>query len=273
AALDRSDDVQASNRAGEALLREGELGEEGGGALAEFRRALEVAPDSARARQGIAAAESALIRRAELAAAASDIAAGGRWLDLAEPIRTGMDTVPYARRRVAAERAAQVRRFRDEGLAALARRDGLEDARRSLASLLRIAEPGSAAAAELRARIDLATHYGLYRPGQQFTDALASGGRGPLMVVVPHGGVRMGAATDEAGAGDEERPQHYVRFDRGFAMARTEVTVGQFRRFIEATGRETRAERRGFSTVYDERRGNLVRRSGVDWRHGYTGEP
>src|SRR5690606_3198644 len=188
-------------------------------------------------------------------------------------IRPGMETVPDARRRVAAERAAQVRRFRDEGLAALARRDGLEDARRALASLLRIAEPGSAAAAELRARIDLATHYGLYRPGQQFTDALASGGRGPLMVVVPHGGFRMGAATDEAGAGDEERPQHYVRFDRGFAMARTEVTVGQFRRFIEATGRETRAERRGFSTVYDERRGNLVRRSGVDWRHGYTGEP
>ena len=106
----------------------------------------------------------------------------------------------------------------------------------------------------LRNRIDLAAHYGLYRPGQQFTDALAGGGRGPLMVVVPHGGFRMGAAPGEDGAGDAERPQHYVRFDRGFAMGRTDVTVGQFRRFIEATGHETRAQRRGFSTVYDERR-------------------
>jgi formylglycine-generating enzyme required for sulfatase activity len=64
-----------------------------------------------------------------------------------------------------------------------------------------------------------------------------------------------------------------VRFDRGFALSRHEVTVGEFRRFVEATGHETRAERRGFSLVYDERRGNLVRRSGVDWRHDFAGEP
>ena len=271
--LDRSDEVAAINRAGEAQLRDGELGESGGGALATFREALELDPDSARARQGIAAAESALIRRAELAAAQSDFAAADRWLELAAQIRPDLDTVPDARRRIASERAAQVRRLRDEGLAALLRRDGLADARRALAALLRIAEPGAPAATELRSRIDLAAHYGLYRPGQQFTDALEDGGRGPLMVVVPHGAFRMGAAPGEPGASDAERPQHYVRFDRGFAMGRTEVTVGQFRRFIDATGHETRAERRGFSTVYDERRGNLVKHSGVDWRHGYTGAP
>lgn len=271
--LDQSDEVTALNREGEAELRAGRLGESGGGALAKFREALAIAPESARARQGIAAAESALIRRAELAAAESDFVEADRWLDLAAPIRPDLETVPDARRRIAIERAAQVRRLRDEGLAALLRRDGLEDARRALAALLRIAEPGSDAATELRSRIDLAAHYGLYRPGQQFTDALEDGGRGPLMVVVPHGGFRMGAGPGEEGASDAERPQHYVRFDRGFAMGRTEVTVGQFRRFIEATGHETRAERRGFSTVYDERRGNLVKRSGVDWRHDYTGAP
>lgn len=271
--LDRSDELAALNRQGEAELRDGDLGETGGGALETFRQALELDPGSARAKQGIAAAESALIRRAELAAAESDFDAADRWLDLAAPIRPELDTVDDARRRVAAERAAQIRRLRDEGLAALLRRDGLADARRALDALLRIAEPGNAAAAELRHRIDLAAHYGLYRPGQQFTEALRNGGRGPLMVVVPHGGFRMGAAPDEADASAAERPQRYVRFDRGFAMSRTEVTVAQFRRFIEATGHETRAERRGFSTVYDERRGNLVKRSGVDWRHGYTGAP
>jgi formylglycine-generating enzyme required for sulfatase activity len=150
---------------------------------------------------------------------------------------------------------------------------GLAQARRHLDELLQIAEPGDPAAAELRERIDLATHYGLYRPGQSFTDGMRSGGRGPVMVVVPHGGFTMGAGPREADASDAERPQHYVRFDRGFALARTEVTVGQFRRFAEATGHRSRAERRGYSTVYDERRGSLVRRSGVDWRHDYTGAP
>ena len=49
-----------------------------------------------------------------------------------------------------------------------------------LAEVLRIAEPGNRVAADFRQRIDLATHYGLFRPGQAFTDALHHGGRGPF---------------------------------------------------------------------------------------------
>jgi formylglycine-generating enzyme required for sulfatase activity len=125
----------------------------------------------------------------------------------------------------------------------------------------------------LRERIDQVAHYGLFRPGQVFTDALRSGARGPQLVVVPHGAFRMGAAAEEEGSSDAEKPAHYVRFDRGFAMSRTEVTVADFRRFVEATGYRSRAARRGHSTVYDERGGNFVRRSGVDWRSDYTGKP
>jgi formylglycine-generating enzyme required for sulfatase activity len=105
-----------------------------------------------------------------------------------------------------------------------------------------------------------------------FTDALHSGARGPQMVVVPHGGFRMGARDGEVGALPAERPLHYVRFERGFAMARTETTVGEFRRFVEASGYRSRSVRRGHSIVYDERSGNLVRRSGVTWEHDYIGE-
>jgi formylglycine-generating enzyme required for sulfatase activity len=56
-------------------------------------------------------------------------------------------------------------------------------------------------------------------------------------------------------------------------MARTEITVGEFRRFIEATGHRARATRRGYSTIYDERSGNFVRAGNVDWRSDYVGRP
>ncbi|NUS38668.1 MAG: formylglycine-generating enzyme family protein, partial [Lysobacter sp.] len=134
---------------------------------------------------------------------------------------------------------------------------------------LRIAQPGDPAATELRQRIDLATYYGLFRPGQAFTDTLGLAARGPEMIVVPHGAFRMGA--DDGGGGDSERPVHNVRFARGFAISRTEVTVGQFRQFVEATGYRPTSTRRGFSLAYDELSGNFVRRSEVDWTRAYDG--
>src|SRR5690606_41654815 len=85
----------------------------------------------------------------------------------------------------------------------------------------------------------------------------------PQMAVVPHGASSMGAHENEADASGHEGPARPVRFQRGFGMAIHEITVGEFRRFIGATGHRTRAARRGFSMVYDERSNNFVRRSGV----------
>jgi formylglycine-generating enzyme required for sulfatase activity len=271
--VDRLDEVVQINHRGERELEAGRLGEEGRGALDYFHEALRRRPGDARAHQGLAAVESALIRRAEQAAAESDFDTAAHWLDAAASVRPDMSTVADARARVAAVRRLRVRELRDRGIDALRRPGGLPQARRLLSDLLRIAEPGDPAAAELRERIDQVAHYGLFRPGQVFTDALRSGARGPQLVVVPHGAFRMGAAAAEEGSSDAEKPAHYVRFDRGFAMSRTEVTVGEFRRFVEATGYRSRAVRRGHSTVYDERGGNFVRRSGVDWRSDYTGKP
>ena len=47
------------------------------------------------------------------------------------------------------------------------------------------------------------------------------------MIVVPHGGFRMGATEIELGAADAEKPAHYVRFERGFAMSRHAITRGR----------------------------------------------
>ncbi len=272
ARVDEADQLTRLNVASERALREGRLGEEGGGALAGFREVLKWKPGQARATQGVAAVESAMIRRAEEAAQVSDFATARRWLDHAATVREDAQTVADARVRVEAIRMARIVELRDAGVRDMATPLGIKDARVKLAEVLRIAEPGNRVAADFRERIDRATYYGLFRPGQVFTDALHNGGRGPEMVVVPHGGFLMGAADEENGAADAEKPAHYVRFDRGFAMARHAVTVGEFRRFIEATQYRPRATRRGHSVVYDERSGNFVRRSGVDWRSDYAGD-
>lgn len=274
ARVDSVDRAWQLNRQAEQDLRAGRLGETGpGGALAKLRAVLRLRPGQARAQQGLAAVESGLIRRAEADAARGDFTAAARWLRLAALVRPGSQTIPDARGRIAAMRGARIAGLRDAGLAALQKPGGVGQAQARLAQILRIAAPGDAAAAELRNRIELTTHYGLFRPGQAFTDALGSGARTPVMIVVPYGGFRMGAASGEVGAGDSERPQHYVRFDRGFAMSRTEVTVGDFRRFVTASGYRTTSVRRGYSLVYEESSGNFVRRSGIDWRSGYDGAP
>lgn len=272
--LERVDQAQQANRLGEDELNAGRLGEAGtGGAIALFRQAQQLHPGDVRASQGLAAAESALIRRAESAALGDDYIGAERWLTLAQGVRPRTDTVDHARARLAVQRASRIGELRDRGIRALGGLDGVNEARRHFAVLLRIAPSGDPAAAELRQRIDLAVHYGLFRPGQVFTDALSGGGRGPQLVVVPHGAFRMGAPVGEADATDAERPARNVRFERGLAMSRTEVSVGEFRRFMVATGHRARAVRRGYSTAYDERSGNLVRRGGVDWRSDYAGKP
>lgn len=265
------------NVRGEALLAAGRPGapgqQAGEGAYHAFTEAQALVPDSVRAAQGLAAVESALIARAEAAARAGEFGQAQTQLALAAQVRHHPDTIPAALRRIDAIRGARVRWLRDQGLIALGDAGGLDAARERLAEMLRIADPRDPASVELRQRIDLVTHYGLFRPGQVFTDGLRDGSRGPELVVVPHGAFRMGAAADDPDGDDAERPQHYVRFDRGFAMARREITVGEFRRFVQATGHVPRATKRGHSMVYDGRSGNFVRASGIDWRSAYDGLP
>ena len=73
--------------------------------------------------------------------------------------------------------------------------------------------------------------------GQPGEEALQ---RPPGMVWIPGGEFTMGGADPLARP--DESPRHRVRVD-GFWMDQTEVTNAQFRRFVEATGYTTTAER------------------------------
>lgn len=56
----------------------------------------------------------------------------------------------------------------------------------------------------------------------------------PVLLVVPPGRFAMGSLDGERGR--DEGPVREVRIERTFALGKYEVTLGQFRRFVEATG-------------------------------------
>ncbi len=106
--------------------------------------------------------------------------------------------------------------------------------------------------------------------GRKWEDAPASPGGDPpasLPVVeiplrpLPPGKFEMGSTV----VGPSAEPPRQVRIRRGLAMGATEVTVGQFRRFVESTGYQTDVERMGGGFVLD-RDGTWIPRPGVSWR-------
>jgi len=68
----------------------------------------------------------------------------------------------------------------------------------------------------------------------EFTDVLASGGNGPVMVTIPAGSFRMGSG--DLSVETDERPQHMVKVS-AFAMSKFEVSLKQYEVFAKATGR------------------------------------
>jgi formylglycine-generating enzyme required for sulfatase activity len=146
----------------------------------------------------------------------------------------------------------------------------LDRADRLLTHVARIAAQ-PARAQLLRERIHLARHYGPFKPAQVFSERLAGGAKAPEMVVVPYGRFAMGAGDHDPQSQANEQPQHEVVFKRGFAIARNEITVGDFRRFIVASGYRTLATRSGASTVYDIKGGVFGEHVGVDWRLDHFG--
>jgi formylglycine-generating enzyme required for sulfatase activity len=61
----------------------------------------------------------------------------------------------------------------------------------------------------------------------------------PEMVAVPAGSVAIGSYPATMGRRQGERDRQQARITEPFAMARTEVTLGQYRSFVAATGHET----------------------------------
>lgn len=106
-------------------------------------------------------------------------------------------------------------------------------------------------------------------PGQRFTETLRSGGTGPTMIGIPPGDILMGSPADEPGRQPDER-LHQARLAEPVAMSETEITIGQFRAFTQATGYRTEADRVGACLRLDEAGVALVADLSLSWEHpGY----
>ena len=270
--LERVQRIVAGLEQADRLMAAGRLVDAGGAnAVAPLQEVLQRDPLHDGARRRLQSIEATLLAQVLAAAQAGEFERADALLADAGKVRAGSVQVQDTAARVVEvrERHAQMWKRRiGDALAA-----GDVAAAEALLPRLDAVALDERDGVDARADIERVRRYGPYDAGMLLADPLASGGLGPGMVVVPVGRFAMGSANGEAGRQSNEGPRHAVRFERGFALARTETTVGQFRAFVQATGYRNTARKTRRSMVYEERSGALVEQRRVSWGEDYSGEP
>ena len=270
-AAERQQRVRSSLADARRALAEGRIDQPGDDcAWQHFRRVLDIEPENAEALAGLVRVQDALIGRAGDYARDLDFETADRILDDAALVRDDPERIDRARE--------DIRVFRDDyaarlELSAVEAMDGgrFGEAERALVELVALGGMESSVN-QLRRRMEEAKVYGGLKPGQVIRDHFINQGFWtPESVIVKAGSFMMGSSAFEQGHRDNESPEHRVNFRRGFAIGQTEITVAQFRVFVERTHYRTDAEKFGYSHVYDHYSGRLARRDKVNWRMDYEG--
>jgi len=85
-------------------------------------------------------------------------------------------------------------------------------------------------------------------PRPKIEETLTTNTLGMKLNLIPAGEFDMGSDASDPDASDDEKvngKKHHVRITRPFYLGTTEVTVGQFREFVEGSNYKTEAERDG----------------------------
>jgi len=269
ARIDAAAKVQPLLEQASELVQKGRLEGPGGDtALAVYRKVLGLDPENVVARQGLQRVQQASLDRALSAAAQNDDAKADAALADAAAILPSSPGLADTRVRVAAMRGGRADNLMSQAQSAF-------DAG-NLDLAQRIAEQAAALGAStdaFLAKVQNAREYANYHPGQVFSDHfLDIVGQAPAMVVIPRGAFLMGSPQRGRVQASAEQPQHEVTLAKGFALARAEVTVGEFRAFVRSSGYVPDSDRLGGASVYDESNGRMQMRSGVDWQDDYAGQ-
>lgn len=269
ARIDVAARVQKLLEQASSLVQQGKLEGQGDDtALAVYRQVLSLDPENVVARQGLQRVQQASLDRALTAAAQNEDQKAAAALADAAAILPSSRALADTRARIAAMRSGRAENLMAQATSALdAGNVGLAQ---------RLAEQAGALGAStdaFLAKLKNARDYASYHPGQVFSDHfLDIVGQAPAMVVIPSGNFMMGVPPRTGAQASAEQPQHEVTIATGFAMARTEVTVAEFRAFVRASGYVPDSDRLGGSSVYDESNGRMQQRSGADWQDDYAGQ-
>ncbi len=254
-----------------ALLQQGSADQPAGSsALDLYHEVQKLDPQNAVAEQGVLQVQHAVLDRALAAVAQNDFAGADKALTEAQAIRPDSQQMVDTHKRVddmREQRAtgvlAQAHSALDGGNIAMAKK---------LAAQAQDISPNLAGLADFEVQLTNARLYASYKPGQVFSDRYVDlPGKTPAMVVIPTGTFQMGAPDSEDDHKAAETPQHQVTIGKGFAMARSSITVGQFREFVRASGYVPDSVKLGGASVYDEQSGALRDDPRATWQDDYAG--
>ncbi|HET7268530.1 MAG TPA: SUMF1/EgtB/PvdO family nonheme iron enzyme [Oleiagrimonas sp.] len=260
--------AQAAN-----LVQQGNtLAPEGDNALALYRRVLKIDAGNSVARQGIEQIQRHVLDKALGAIASDDFAGADEALSLAAKILPGSQALQDTRGRIegirrqrAASILTQARTALDSGNLKLA-----ENLKQKALSI----SPDVQGVEAFNTQLHNARLYASYKPGQVFADRFVDiAGHGPAMVVIPTGSFMMGSPDSAPDHQANESPRHRVTIDKGFAISRSEITVGQFREFVQNSGYMPDSVRLDGASVYDARSGLMRDDGSATWQDDYAGHP
>ncbi|HSN01593.1 MAG TPA: SUMF1/EgtB/PvdO family nonheme iron enzyme [Rudaea sp.] len=239
-------------------------------ALAVYRQVLKLDSGNKLAEQGLIQVQQGFLDRALAAAAQDDFDGADKILADASTVSPGSQQLLDTRSRIEGIRRDRAANTLSQANSALDA--GNPDLAETLAKRALALSPDLAGVDEFNRRLRNARLYASYSPGQIVTDQFRDRhGSAPPLVVIPTGSFTMGAPAGESGSRASEEPQRQVSIGTGFALGRDDVSVGEFRVFIDDSGYATDAEKAGGSSIYDETTGRMIDRRGITWRDDYLG--
>jgi formylglycine-generating enzyme required for sulfatase activity len=253
------------------LLKQGHATEpEGDNALAVYREVTKLDPGNKLADQGLTKIENDYLDHALAAAAQDDFGGADKILADASAIRPGSHELLDTRTRIEGIRHEKATNTLAQANSALDA--GNADLAQLLVQKALGLSPDLSGVDDFNQRLRNVRLYASFSPGQIVTDKfLDRHGTAPQLVVIPTGRFSMGSPASEDGHRPSEEPQREVKINTGFALGRDDVTVGEFRTFVNDSNYVTDAEKLGTSSVYDEDSGRISDRRGVTWRDDYLG--
>jgi formylglycine-generating enzyme required for sulfatase activity len=233
---------------------------------------LQLDPENAVAEQGITTVQRSVLDKALAAVAQNDFATADAALAEAAAILPESQALQDTRGRIEGMRRQNATTMLAQARTALDA--GNIDLAAQLAAKAQQISPDLAGIDDFNERMTNARLYASYKPGQVFADRfLDAAGQAPAMVVVPTGTFTMGSPEGETGHDANESPTHEVQVAKGFAMARSTVTIGQFRDFVRSSGYVPQSQTLGGGSVYDEQSGGLRDEPSATWQDDYAGKP